>query len=113
MVPGVTAMAAITLASMISSIAGFAFSAICGAMLFHLVADPVQVVQVVAALLAIGLAHGAPGPWIILDPADLLFVPASLLATALGMGLFRRLSDLQLARAVNLLLIASGISYMI
>ncbi len=39
-------MASIALASLLSSIAGFAFSAICGALLFHLSDDPVQVVQV-------------------------------------------------------------------
>lgn len=33
-------------ASMVSSVAGFAFPAICGAMLFHLVDDPVRVVQI-------------------------------------------------------------------
>ena len=37
---------AILLASVVSSIAGFAFSAVCGAMLFHLSNDPVQIVQI-------------------------------------------------------------------
>jgi uncharacterized membrane protein YfcA len=37
---------AIFVAALVSSIAGFAFSAICGAMLFHLIDDPVRVVQV-------------------------------------------------------------------
>lgn len=37
---------AIFLASAVSSIAGFAFSAVCGAMLFHLAGDPVQIVQI-------------------------------------------------------------------
>jgi uncharacterized membrane protein YfcA len=40
------AMAAVLIAALTSSIAGFAFSAICGAMLFHLIDDPVQVVQI-------------------------------------------------------------------
>ncbi len=40
------AMAAVFVAALSSSIAGFAFSAICGAMLFHLLDDPVQVVQI-------------------------------------------------------------------
>ena len=38
-------MAAVLVAALTSSIAGFAFSAICGAMLFHLPEDPVQVVD--------------------------------------------------------------------
>ena len=37
---------AVLAASLVSSIAGFAFSAICGAMLFHLVDDPVRAVQI-------------------------------------------------------------------
>ena len=39
-------LTAVFVASTLSSIAGFAFSAICGAMLFHLLAHPVQVVQI-------------------------------------------------------------------
>jgi uncharacterized membrane protein YfcA len=42
----VWAMAAVFVAALTSSIAGFAFSAICGAMLFHLLADPLQVVKI-------------------------------------------------------------------
>jgi uncharacterized protein len=37
---------AVFVASTISSIAGFAFSALCGALLFHLMDSPVYVVQV-------------------------------------------------------------------
>src|SRR5262249_7336822 len=37
---------AIFLASTLSSIAGFAFSAICGAMLFHIEQEPLRIVQV-------------------------------------------------------------------
>jgi uncharacterized protein len=40
------AMAAIFVAALTSSIAGFAFSAICGAMLFHLLDDPLRVVEI-------------------------------------------------------------------
>jgi len=40
------AMAAVFVAALTSGIAGFAFSAICGAMLFHLLDDPVQVVEI-------------------------------------------------------------------
>jgi uncharacterized membrane protein YfcA len=39
-------MAAIFVAALTSSIAGFAFSAICGAMLFHLLGDPIHVVGI-------------------------------------------------------------------
>jgi uncharacterized membrane protein YfcA len=40
------AMPAIFVAAFASSIAGFAFSAICGAILFHLIDDPLRVVQI-------------------------------------------------------------------
>ncbi|HLH87575.1 MAG TPA: sulfite exporter TauE/SafE family protein [Xanthobacteraceae bacterium] len=40
------AMIAVFVAATIGSIAGFAFSALCGALLFHLMDSPVQVVQV-------------------------------------------------------------------
>jgi uncharacterized membrane protein YfcA len=43
------ALTAILLASAASSIAGFAFSAICGALLFHLMDSPVYAVQVMIA----------------------------------------------------------------
>ena len=53
-------MAAIAVASLVSSIAGFAFSAICGAMLFHLSDDPVQVVQV---MVTCSIANQAAMTW--------------------------------------------------
>ncbi|MFZ0019457.1 MAG: hypothetical protein WAL10_19185, partial [Acetobacteraceae bacterium] len=39
----VPALCAVLLASTLSSIAGFAFSAICGVMLLHMMSDPLQV----------------------------------------------------------------------
>lgn len=39
-------MAAVFVAAMVSSVAGFAFSAICGAMLFHFVREPLHAVQI-------------------------------------------------------------------
>ena len=44
--PGAADLAAVFVASTLSSIAGFAFSAICGAMLFHMGGKPVHIVQV-------------------------------------------------------------------
>jgi uncharacterized protein len=232
-------VAAIFLASAVSSIAGFAFSAVCGAMLFHLSSDPVQIVQImivcsianqtamvwslkrsiewrelgvfliggavglpfgIAVLLTLdhhvythvlgvflvvygvymlarkpwvvrrqsvgfdvfagflggvtGGAAGFPGafvtiwcgfkgwnkerqramfqPFILImqvaalvsisllrhssgktafAPANLLCIPAGLLGTSVGMTLYKRLSDNHFARAVNLLMIVSGVSY--
>jgi len=46
-IPGVAyALVAVFVASIVSSIAGFAFSALCGAMLFHVMDSPVAAVQV-------------------------------------------------------------------
>jgi hypothetical protein len=53
-------MVAIALASLLSSIAGFAFSAICGAMLFHLSDDHVQVVQI---MITCSIANQAAMSW--------------------------------------------------
>jgi len=39
-------MLAVFAAALVSSVAGFAFSAICGALLFHLIDDPVSAVQI-------------------------------------------------------------------
>ena len=53
-------MVAIAIASLVSGIAGFAFSAICGAMLFHLSDDPVQVVQI---MVTCSIANQAAMTW--------------------------------------------------
>lgn len=50
------AVAAVFIAASVSSIAGFAFSAICGAMLFHLFADPVYSVQIMMVCSVAGQA---------------------------------------------------------
>jgi hypothetical protein len=74
--------------------------------------QPYILIMQVAALLAISLARGSAGtPGF--DAHDLLFIPASLIGTALGLLLYRRLSDRQFARAVNILLIVAGLSYVV
>jgi len=60
-------MAAIALASLVSSIAGFAFSAIAGAMLFHLMKDPVQVVQL---MMTCSIANQAAMTWNVRQEID-------------------------------------------
>ncbi len=55
-----TMMFAIFVASLMSSIAGFAFSAICGAMLFHLTSNPVEVVQI---MMICSIANQAAMTW--------------------------------------------------
>jgi uncharacterized membrane protein YfcA len=58
--PAQLMMAAISLAALLASVAGFAFSAICGAMLFHLSADPVHVVQI---MMVCSIANQAAMSW--------------------------------------------------
>jgi uncharacterized protein len=73
--------------------------------------QPFILIMQVLALMIISLVHRRSTGGLGFDPTDLLFIPASLLGTSVGLALYRRLSDGQFARAVNLLLIVSGFSY--
>jgi uncharacterized membrane protein YfcA len=73
--------------------------------------QPFILVMQVAALLAISLASRSGAGNFGLKVTDLMFIPMALFGTAFGLTLYRRLTDHQFARAVNLLLIASGLSY--
>ena len=75
--------------------------------------QPFILIMQVAALLAINLARPGEAHGFTFAAADLLCVPASLLGTAIGLTFFRGLSDTQFTRAVNILLIVSGLSYVI
>lgn len=113
--PQVATMAAIMLAALLSSIGGFAFSAICGAMLFHLLPNPVQVVQIMivcsivnqAAMtwtlrrdidwrllpkyLAGGIAGVPLGVWVLLHADRTTYTPAfGVLLTAYGLWMILR-----------------------
>jgi uncharacterized protein len=72
--------------------------------------QPFILIMQVVALIAIGLVRSSPSGSLDVDWGDLLCVPGSLLGTGLGMALYRRLSDAHFAKAVNVLLIVSGIS---
>ena len=110
------AMAAIFVAAFASSIAGFAFSAICGAILFHLLDDPLRVVQIMmicsvggqalmvwslrrdifwSALLVfvIGAGAGLPlGVYVLLHakPVVYIHIVGALLVLYAGLMIFRR-----------------------
>ncbi len=75
------------------------------------IVQPFILLMQAAALVAISLSRGAGGATVGFDPGVLVFVPGSLLGTSLGMLCYRGLSDSQFARAVNILLVVSGISY--
>jgi len=65
----------------------------------------------VLGLLAITVARQASVGAVDRDFGTLLYIPVSLLGTMLGLALYRRMSDNQFARVVNLLLVVSGLSY--
>jgi uncharacterized membrane protein YfcA len=71
--------------------------------------QPFILIMQVLALVLIGLAHRASAKTGGIDLMTLAYVPGALLGTWCGIAIFRRLSDLQFARAVNLLLIVSGL----
>jgi uncharacterized membrane protein YfcA len=58
--PGIAVMAAVLVAALASSIGGFAFSAMAGAMLFHLDRDTIQVVQI---MITCSIANQALMSW--------------------------------------------------
>lgn len=73
--------------------------------------QPFILVMQIAALLAISLASRSGAGGFGLGVEDLLFIPAALFGTAFGLMLYRQLTDRQFARVVNVLLIFSGLSY--
>jgi uncharacterized membrane protein YfcA len=77
------------------------------------VIQPFILIMQAAALLGINLARLPTAGGAGFDFTNLLFIPASLLGTSLGLALYKRLSDNQFARAVNVLLIVSGVSYLV
>lgn len=77
------------------------------------VTQPFILVMQVAGLLAISLVQQSHIGGAGLNLRDLIFVPPSLLGTSLGLALYGRLTDVQFGRAVNLLLMVSGLSYVL
>ncbi len=73
--------------------------------------QPFILIMQVAALATISLLRHSAGK-VGFEPANLLSIPAALLGTAIGMTLYKRLSDKHFARVVNVLMIVSGISYL-
>ena len=75
--------------------------------------QPFILIMQIAALLTIGLLQSRRGQAAGFDVAALLYVPAGLLGTQLGMSLYQKLSTRQFALAVNLLLLVSGLSFLL
>jgi uncharacterized membrane protein YfcA len=77
------------------------------------ICQPFILLMQIVALLVISFTQRSAVGMAAIPTGELLCIPASLLGTAIGMACYRNISDLQFARAVNLLLIVSGLSYLI
>jgi uncharacterized membrane protein YfcA len=107
------AFAAVFAASLLSSIAGFAFSAICGAMLFPLLGEPVRVVQImmvcsiaIPTLSVVALRNTIEWRHLI------RFVVGGLIGLPLGVYLLFRVSASLYLDVIGVFLVSYGI-YMI
>ncbi len=75
------------------------------------VVQPFILVMQIAALLVISFACRKTGHATGFDAANLLFIPASLIGTQVGLAVYRTLTDRQFAGVANVLLIFSGVSF--
>ncbi len=82
--PGIAVIAAVRAASLVSSIAGFAFSAICGALLFHLWPDQIQVVQ---TMIVCSIANQLAMVWSLRREMEVRLLGRYLLGGAIGLPL--------------------------
>jgi uncharacterized membrane protein YfcA len=73
--------AAVFAASLLSSLAGFAFSALCGAMLFQFRPDPIAVVQI---MLLCSLANQSLGVWMMRGHIEWRRLPPFVMPGAAG-----------------------------
>ena len=100
---------AVLVASTVSSIAGFAFSALCGAMLFHLMDSPVHAVHVmIVCSIAIQLL-GVAALWHSIDWRSLpIFLAGGILGVPAGVYLLLNLQTAVYRDMIGGLLIAYG-----
>lgn len=109
-VPGIAyALTAVFIASTVSSIAGFAFSALSGALLFHLIEDQVYVVRVmIVCSIAIQMLSVAT-LWRTIDWRSLgVFLTGGLLGVPAGVYLLLHLPGTAYRSMIGILLIAYG-----
>ena len=107
--PAALSLLAIFMASTVSSIAGFAFSALCGAMLFHLMDSPVHVVHVmIICSIAIQLLS-VTALWRSIDWRSLpVFLAGGILGVPAGVYLLLHLPTAIYRDTIGTLLIAYG-----
>jgi hypothetical protein len=71
--------------------------------------QPFILIMQVLALVLIFFAQSGGPPGDSIDLLTISYVPAALLGTWCGIAIFRRLTEIQFAQSVNLLLIVSGV----
>jgi uncharacterized membrane protein YfcA len=99
------ALSAVLLASTLSSIAGFAFSAICGVMLLQMMSDPVQVVEVMMVCSIAIQSLSVALLWRDIDWRSLLtFVLGGAIGLPLGVGLLLHLGHVGFREVIGGLL---------
>jgi hypothetical protein len=103
------ALVAVFAASTVSSIAGFAFSALCGALLFHLIDNPIYVVQVmIVCSIAIQLLSVA-SLWRSIDWGSLpIFLIGGVLGVPGGVYLLLHLPTAAYRDVIGVLLVVYG-----
>ena len=106
-------VAFVGLAALLSSIAGFAFSAICGAMVFHFRSDTVTIVQI---MLVCSISNQAMSVWTLrhdIRPAALVrFVVGGGIGVPIGIWLLLHLPPATYTFGLGVILVAYG-SYML
>lgn len=101
------ALGAVLLASTLSSIAGFAFSAICGVMLLHLMTDPLQVVETMMVCSIAIQSLSVAALWRDIEWRELpTFLAGGTIGVPFGIWLLLNLGQLGFREAVGTLLTA-------
>jgi uncharacterized membrane protein YfcA len=98
---------AVLLASTLSSIAGFAFSAICGSMLLRLMGDPIQIVEIMMVCSIAIQSLSVAMLWRDINWRDLLtFLLGGAIGLPIGVALLLHLGQLGFKQAIGGLLTA-------
>ena len=101
------ALSAVLLAATLSSVAGFAFSAVCGAMLMHIMSDPVQVVVIMMVCSIAIQSLSVAMLWRDIDWKTLLrFLTGGVVGLPLGIWLLLHLGNVWFKEAIGGLLMA-------
>jgi uncharacterized membrane protein YfcA len=109
----VVVLLAIFLASALSSVAGFAFSAICGAILFHVMTGQVRIVEI---MMVCSIAIQALSVWTLRSAIDWRVLPAflagGLIGLPIGVWLLLHLSQQAYVQGMGMALVLYG-AYML